>query len=199
MYYYVSCKKIWVFLTPEEQLAAIIAPIIHDYAHPGVNNAFLVNVMDPLAIKYSDASVLEHFHAASFFQMMQKEESNFLENIPGEERKNIREMIIGMVLATDMSFHFDWIGKFKTKMSGAGLNLEQKNDRKLLLNMAIKCADVNNPSKPGEQSRRWTDLIMEEFFRQGDTEKALGLPVSMFMARGNTDIPKCQMVPRSAC
>jgi hypothetical protein len=194
MYYYISRKRIWVFLTPDEQLASILAPIIHDFAHPGVNNAYLVSIMDPLAIKYSDISVLEHFHASSAFEMMQKDEYNFLENLNLEERKAIREMVISMVLATDMSFHFDWIGKFKTKISGNGLNLEQKADRKLLLNMAIKCADVNNPSKPGDQSRRWTDLIMEEFFRQGDLEKSRGLPVSMFMARGQTDIPKCQLV-----
>lgn len=183
-----------MFLTPDEQLASILAPIIHDYAHPGVNNAYLVSVMDPLAIKYSDISVLEHFHASSAFEMMQKDEYNFLENLNLEERRAIRETVISMVLATDMSFHFDWIGKFKTKISGNGLNLEAKADRKLLLNMAIKCADVNNPSKPSDQSRRWTDLIMEEFFLQGDLEASLGLPVSMFMARGSTDIPKCQLV-----
>lgn len=194
MHYYITRNKIWPHLTPEEQIASIIAPIIHDYAHPGVNNAYLVAVMDPLAIKYSDLSVLEYFHTASVFEIMQKDEYNFLENLTPDERKPIREMIISMVLATDMTFHFDWIGKFKTKISGGGLNMEQKADRKLLLNMAIKCADVNNPSKPPDQSRRWTDLVMEEFFRQGDKEKGRGLPVSMFMSRGQTDIPKCQIV-----
>lgn len=99
-----------------------------------------------------------------------------------------------MVLATDMSQHFDWIGKFKTKMNGNGMQLDVKADRKLLLNMAIKCADVNNPSKPLDQCIVWTDLIMEEFFRQGDKEKSKGVSVSMFMARGQTDIPKCQLV-----
>ena len=193
MYYYISKPKIWNFLCPEEQLAAIIAPIIHDYAHPGVNNGFLVSILDPLAIKYSDLSVLEHFHASSVFEIMLQDEYNILDGLTNDERKLVREGIISMVLATDMTFHFDWIGKFKTKMSGNGLNLEQKSDRKLLLNMAIKCSDVNNPSKPLEQCKVWTELVMEEFFRQGDREKVHGIPISMFYSRG-TDIPKCQIV-----
>ncbi|KAJ3386740.1 High affinity cAMP-specific 3',5'-cyclic phosphodiesterase 7A [Lobulomyces angularis] len=193
MYYYISRKRIWEFLTPEEQIAAIIAPMIHDYAHPGVNNAYLVSVVDPLAIRYSDQSVLENFHCSTVFEIMLQEDYNFLENLTLEERKPIREMVISMVLATDMTFHFEWVGKFKTKMSGNGLNLEQKLDRKLLLNMAIKCADVNNPSKPLEQSKNWTELVMEEFYRQGDREREKGVPISMFYDRNNPDVPKCQI------
>ncbi|KAJ3203842.1 High affinity cAMP-specific 3',5'-cyclic phosphodiesterase 7A, partial [Clydaea vesicula] len=193
MYYYISRKRIWDFLTPEEQIAAIIAPMIHDYAHPGVNNAYLVSVVDPLAIRYSDQSVLENFHCSTVFEIMLQDDYNFLENLTLEERKPIRDMIISMVLATDMTYHFDWVGKFKTKMSGNGLNLEQKVDRKLLLNMAIKCADVNNPSKPLEQSQNWTELVMEEFYRQGDRERENGVPISMFYDRNNPDVPKCQL------
>lgn len=198
MQYYVTRNRIWDTLTPEEQLATVIAPIIHDYAHPGVNNAYLISTVDMLAIRYSDLAILEHFHCATIFEMMREDQYNIFENLSLEERKSIREMIISMVLATDMAHHFEWIGKFKTKMSGNGLNLDQKADRKLLLNMAIKCADVNNPSKPTDQSKMWTDLIMEEFFRQGEKEKAKGLPVSMFMNRDTTDVPKCQIVSGEA-
>ncbi len=31
----------------------LIACIIHDFKHPGVTNAFLVNTGDPIAIKYN--------------------------------------------------------------------------------------------------------------------------------------------------
>lgn len=33
--------------------------------------------------------------------------------------------------------------------------------------MAIKAADVSNPTRPLEISRTWSEHIMEEFFRQG--------------------------------
>ena len=47
-----------------------MAAIMHDYRHPGVNNGYLVRDLDPLALTYNDASVLENFHAAEGFKMM---------------------------------------------------------------------------------------------------------------------------------
>ncbi|KAJ3115131.1 High affinity cAMP-specific 3',5'-cyclic phosphodiesterase 7A [Phlyctochytrium bullatum] len=193
MHYYVTRKRLWPHLSHEEQLASLIAPIIHDYMHPGVNNAFLISTLNPLTIRYNDQSVLENFHCASIFEMLQNEEYDILLGFPAESRKLLRESVVSMVLATDMAMHFDWIGKFKNKLTGNGFNFENRQDRKLILNIAIKCADVNNPTKPNEACRVWTDLICEEFFRQGDEEKRLGLPISMFMNRETTDIPKCQI------
>ncbi|KAJ3087500.1 High affinity cAMP-specific 3',5'-cyclic phosphodiesterase 7A [Quaeritorhiza haematococci] len=216
MHYYVSRPRIWPFLTPEERLASIFAPIVHDYMHPGYNNAFLINTIDPLTVRYNDQSVLENFHIASVYELMRQDECNIFCNLSHDSYRQIREMALSMVLATDMAMHFEWIGKFKSKMASAvanpapagvanpaaspspgsttgGLNFEVKGDRKLLLNFALKCADVNNPAKPQDQCTRWTDAIMEEFFRQGDEEKRRGVPVSMFMNRETTDIPKCQI------
>jgi hypothetical protein len=36
-----------------ELCSLIIACLIHDYKHPGVTNAFLINTSDPIAIKYN--------------------------------------------------------------------------------------------------------------------------------------------------
>lgn len=33
--------------------------------------------------------------------------------------------------------------------------------------IAIKAADVSNPTRPLEISKTWSEHIMEEFFRQG--------------------------------
>ena len=194
MHYHVSRPRIWNMLKPEEKVAVLIAPIIHDYNHPGFNNSFMISTHAPLAVRYNDQCVLEHFHVASVYELMLQEEFDIVSEFPADARKLIREMTISMVLATDMAVHFDWIGKFKNKIAGAGFNFENKQDRKLLLNMAMKCSDINNPSKKLEYCRKWTDMIMKEFFQQGDEEKRRGLKVSMFMDRDTTDIPKCQVV-----
>jgi hypothetical protein len=47
--------------------------------------------------------VLENFHLASSFEIMQ--EINILENFTKKEAKHIREIIIKAVLATDMAKH----------------------------------------------------------------------------------------------
>jgi hypothetical protein len=194
MHYYVTRPRIWDKLKPEEKIAVIIAPIIHDYNHPGYNNAFLISTRSNLATRYNDLCVLEHYHCASIYELMTQSEYNIFAGFSPDAHKLVREMIISMVLATDMAVHFDWIGKFKNKMVGNGIDFENKQDRKLLLNMAMKCADINNPSKKLEYCKKWTEMIMNEFFNQGDEEKRLGLKVSMFMDRDTTDIPKCQVV-----
>ncbi|KAI8813746.1 hypothetical protein BJ742DRAFT_672305 [Cladochytrium replicatum] len=193
MHYYVTRPRVWERLNSEERLATLIAPIIHDYMHPGVNNAFLISTINPLSLRYNDQSVLEHFHCASIFELMSRDEFNILSSLTPECRKQVRDLVISMVLATDMAMHFEWIGKFKNKLNGPGFNFDIRADRKLLLNMAIKCSDVNNPAKRLDQCKKWTELIMEEFFAQGDEERRRGVPVSMFMNREATDIPKCQI------
>jgi hypothetical protein len=71
--------------------------------------------------------------------------------------------------------------------------LENQENRVAVLEIAIKCSDLNNPAKTPELASKWVDCIMEEFYRQGDCEKSLGMPVSQFMDRSNANIPKCQV------
>ena len=33
--------------------------------------------------------------------------------------------------------------------------------------MALKCADISNPCRPWEISRKWSEYVCDEFFRQG--------------------------------
>ena len=49
--------------------------------------------------------------------------------------------------------------------------------------MAIKVADLIHCSRPLELHHRWVDLITEEFFNQGDLEKAKNMQLSPGMDR----------------
>ncbi|TPX39898.1 hypothetical protein SeMB42_g03892 [Synchytrium endobioticum] len=197
MHYFASRDQIWPHLTNEEKFATIVAPLIHDFNHPGVDNAFMIATFDTLALRYNDQAVLENFHCASVFEMMQKhKDADVFCYMTTESRKVVREMTVGMVLATDMGQHFDILGKYKTRLSSPEIiNITSSLDKKLILNIAIKCADVNNPTKPLELCCKWTDLIIQEFFIQGDKEREGGLPISPFMNRDTSlpDIPKWQM------
>ena len=72
------------------------------------------------------------------------------------------------------------------------LDPDSADDRALMFSIVIKCADINHPAKSTPIHTAWSDLVMKEFFAQGDREKELGLPVSMFMDRETTNVPKCQ-------
>jgi high affinity cAMP-specific and IBMX-insensitive 3',5'-cyclic phosphodiesterase 8 len=71
-----------------------------------------------------------------------------------------------MVLATDMTNHFEHISKFKNKINGDGLDVKDHNSRMLVMDYAIKCGDISNAAKASHLAMNWTALVMEEFFRQ---------------------------------
>ena len=57
----------------------------------------------------------------------------------------------------------------------------------------VHCADLSNPTKPLELYRHWVDLIMEEFFRQGDLERDSKMDISPMCDRFNATIEKSQV------
>ncbi|KAI8812326.1 hypothetical protein BJ742DRAFT_793757 [Cladochytrium replicatum] len=181
-------------LSPEDSFCLIVAAIIHDLDHPGVNNAFLINTESQLAIRYNDLAVLENHHCARAFETLMTDPTcNIFAKFPPDKFKVLRSSILSMVLATDMAGHFEYIAKFKNKVSGSGLDFQDAKDRQLVMDIAIKCGDISNATKPLEICKKWTANIMEEFFLQGDEEKRRNQPISMFMDRTNTVIPKCQI------
>jgi len=59
--------------------------------------------------------------------------------------------------------------------------------------MMMKCADVSHPARPWKVHERWSILVTEEFYRQGDRERELGLPISPLCDRNAHNLPKSQL------
>ncbi|KAF5833462.1 hypothetical protein DUNSADRAFT_10217 [Dunaliella salina] len=72
------------------------------------------------------------------------------------------------------------------------LNIVDEELRTLVLQMALKCADLGHLTHVRDVHRRWVLLLEEEMFRQGDAEKAHGLPASPLMDRAKGGISKSQ-------
>lgn len=78
-------------------------------------------------------------------------------------------------------------------LSNNSLEMKRAEDRHFILQIALKCADISNPCRPWEISRKWSYKVCEEFFRQGDYERRLNLPVTPLCDRYTTSIPKIQV------
>ncbi|KAJ3259027.1 hypothetical protein HDU77_002018, partial [Chytriomyces hyalinus] len=168
--------------TDMELLILFTAAMIHDFK----NNNFLVNTSDQLALLYNDRSILENHHVSTAFRVLLQPECNFVAKLSKEEYKEFRDTIIELVLATDLQAqHFSILSMFKNKVSLTNSfdPVKVHEDRTLLFKMMIKCADVSNPTKAWPLYEKWTGLVLEEFFTQGDAEKALGIPVSPYYDR----------------
>ncbi|UJR27977.1 hypothetical protein I4U23_009235 [Adineta vaga] len=185
--------------TELEIMSAIFASAVHDVDHPGVTNQFLINTKSDLAIMYNDESVLENHHLAVAFKLLQVDERNIFSHLSAKQIKTLRKMVIDMVLATDMSKHMQLLADLKTmveskKVTGNNIiMLESYDDRIQVLQNMIHCADLSNPTKPLDIYIKWTDRIMEEFWRQGDKERALGLEISPMCDRRVASVEKHQV------
>jgi hypothetical protein len=169
------------------------AAMIHDVAHPGYTNPFHAAIRHPLAILYNDKSILENHHVAFTHAIMARDESNIHAFLPKSDAAAIRELVILMVLSTDTSFHFAELGQLKSRMHDVHFPDKTKpEDKHLVLKNILHSIDISNPTKDIKLALEWTVLILTEFFGQGDKEKELGLPVSMFMDRTTTNISSCQ-------
>lgn len=174
-------------------VSCIISALGHDIGHPSLTNRFLVNNCDEIAITYNDGSVLENMHAAKTFGILRSPGTEVLKLLNNEDWLKCRKMIIEMILETDMSKHFEILGKFRTRViSLSNMDVAVFEDKCQVLGMALKCADIGHSAKDYDLHEKWSMLVCEEFFRQGDIEKARGQAVSMYCDRESTDIPKSQ-------
>jgi hypothetical protein len=154
--------------------AVIMGCICHDYKHPGINNNFLIDTDDNIALTYNDISVLENMHVSEAFKLMHSDSKyNVFEGFDRDKYKKIRKQIIQCVLSTDMSKHSLSIN-FLKKCVTEDYKPDEK-DKQEYMDLVIHTADISNPTKIFDVYFKWAKLVVEEFYSQGDKEKKLGL------------------------
>mmetsp|Transcript_7516 Transcript_7516/g.12494 ORF Transcript_7516/g.12494 Transcript_7516/m.12494 type:complete len:416 (+) Transcript_7516:77-1324(+) len=179
-----------VWMSELDTFSLIMSAIVHDLEHPGTNNAYQVNASTPLAIRYNDISVLENHHCAKAFELWGQTELNVTANLDETMKRAFRKNIIALVLNTDMTQHFSLRAELDSVVKRnitdapprkADEPLPKLVDKDLLVVMKsiLHTADISNPAKQWEASKKWSDLVIEEFFLQGDREKKEGFAVSM--------------------
>jgi len=179
-------------------LACLLAAIVHDFEHDGVNNDFLVKSQSKRATMYNDNSPNENHHVAAAWSVMLQAECNFSECLAEDELKQVRKLVIRLVLSTDMAEHGSTLNKFenfvnsldKDKLDQAGSATSKavlptsQEEAVLILQMALKCADLGHLALCWNSHMRWVQRLESEFFTQGDKEISFGMPsVSFLMDR----------------
>lgn len=195
-----------------DEATALISAAAHDIDHPGRSSAFLCNANNYLAILYNDICVLESHHAALMFKLTLRDDKiNIFKNLDRETYKLVRSIIIDMILATEMTRHFEHLAKFVSVFgtdNDQEVHIDSDDNHMLIRRMLIKCADVSNPARPISFCVEWArrlainktiktltnslllsinkhfncyNRIAEEYFTQTDEEKRLDLPIVMPM------------------
>lgn len=189
-------------LGPFEALTLIISAIGHDVGHPGVNNAFLINLKSPLAQLYNDKSVLEAFHCAAYSQILRRYWPAAFKDA------KMRKLMISSILATDMGIHGDYMeqlhalkNKYATEDVKSWSPKDLEENQRTLCGLIIKCADISNvvcllllclhlylqlltilknQARQWTIAEKWTDILQQEFYNQGVMEKEVGMKTALF-------------------
>lgn len=144
-----------------DEATALISAAAHDIDHPGRSSAFLCNSNSSLAILYNDACVLESHHAALMFNLtLNDDKINIFKNLDRETYKLVRSVIIDMILATEMTRHFEHLAKFVSVFGNeneAEVHTDSDDNHMLIRRMLIKCADVSNPARPFRFCAEWAE------------------------------------------
>lgn len=181
-------------LTQFELLAVCVAALCHDAGHQGLNNAFNVNAETPLGILFKDQSVMETFHCTVAIRILSQPETNLFHSLNTKELTVIWKWIIHLILATDMAFHFKLIKQGNEALEAGVINLKEEAHRLMCMELVMKVSDISNVSRPFKYADKWCEVLSEEFWRQGDKEKELGLPYSgPLMNREGQNKPKGQV------
>jgi len=101
--HFLTVPRLGYIMDQLDAFVVLVAAIIHDYRHPGVNNNFLVKTSHALALRYNDESVLENFHAAEAFAVLSQDRYNIMQSLSTSQRSTARFAIVKTVLATDLA------------------------------------------------------------------------------------------------
>ncbi len=190
-------------------LGMIISALGHDLGHPGYNNNFHINACTELALTYNDLSCLENYHSSLLFRILKKDENNIFERLNSQNYKSIRKRMISQILATDMANHGEIISLIRAKIKAWEEEREEEDQKRFiflsgnektkfdeqqsLLNYLIHEADLGHNTHKFEICIQWVELLLNEFWNQGDIERSKGIQISFLCDRNKIDVPASQV------
>ncbi|EAY15670.1 3'5'-cyclic nucleotide phosphodiesterase family protein [Trichomonas vaginalis G3] len=165
-------------LTKFEILSLLVASLCHDANHDGFSNTYNINAQTPLGILFKNQSVMETHHCSVSIGIITREECNIFSHIKEKEIQRMWQYFIELILSTDMAQHFIFIDRAKKLLGSHSEWFTSQENRLLVMCLLIKIADISNVARKFETADRWCAILCEEFFRQGDLERANGMAYS---------------------
>eukprot|EP00903_Cladosiphon_okamuranus_P015616 g14420.t1 len=154
VHYFLKVCSLGEHLEDVEVAALLLGALIHDFKHPGRSNAFLTKTQHSLALTYNDVSILENFHLSEAFFLLRKDECNFFRDVAPDMARELRQIMVSMVLATDLKHHFDVLGEFNSHLADVqeGVLVEEGRSKTYTCAMKVNEAMWAAKEKVGDNS-----------------------------------------------
>ncbi|XP_076327227.1 dual 3',5'-cyclic-AMP and -GMP phosphodiesterase 11-like isoform X2 [Tachypleus tridentatus] len=177
-----------------ETLALIVACLCHDLDHRGTNNSFQIKSCSPLAQLYS-TSTMEHHHFDQCIMILNTQGNQILSHLSTEEYTQVVHVLEEAILATDLAVYFRKRGSFFKLVDTKEFDWQNDDQRELLRGMLMTACDIAAITKPWDIQKVVAELVVSEFFQQGDIEKQeLNIqPIDMMNREKKDQLPLMQV------
>ncbi|CDW56709.1 GAF 3 and PDEase I domain containing protein [Trichuris trichiura] len=181
------------FYSTLECASILVACFCHDMDHRGTNNAFQLQSCTRLAQLFNnEGSILECHHFTQAMAVMHAPESNIFSQLSFSDFHTAMSIIRNVIQASDLANYFR-IQPDLMKLSKKGIDLTDEEHRYMLRSLLMTVCDVSDQVKTWKTSRAAAARVFEEFFAQGDLEKAMNRKPTEMMDRDKADVIKSQL------
>lgn len=180
-------------LHPMQVAGLFLAAVGHDVLHTGCSNALLISERHHLAWEAEKGvGPLETMHARRTRMALEK---HVLPGLAPDEAAELQEGVRQTIHGTDMGNHSSILADFRKALEEQPFDsnafFQPHSSRgELLLRVLLKAADISNPGRPWEISTEWNRRIFQEFYAEGDEDRAAGREVNPMFDRVTNSIPK---------
>ncbi|CAG5118536.1 unnamed protein product, partial [Candidula unifasciata] len=141
----------------------------------------------------SEGSVMERHHLAQSMCILNTDGSNLFENLSSKEYQTVLDLMRQIILATDLAHHLGIVKEQEQLAERGHFEKTSSRDKTLLLCLLMTACDLSDQTKNWHNTKHSAALIYQEFFSQGDLEKALGKKPLEMMDREKACVPDLQI------
>ncbi|OHT06739.1 hypothetical protein TRFO_05406 [Tritrichomonas foetus] len=174
--YHVTHGRLDRILNKNELLALFLAAICHDAGHDWFEKYIEARNETQIALLSRYSSFYESEHCLNAISVLSSDECNLFGGVSVTVSRPVYNLIIELILSTDMSRHFVIESEFTSLVSSNELDVEENTSHKnLLMKVVLKSADLCSVSRPYDVAKKSLEYVAEEFYRFGDIDKAEGI------------------------
>ncbi|XP_046549906.1 LOW QUALITY PROTEIN: cGMP-dependent 3',5'-cyclic phosphodiesterase-like [Haliotis rubra] len=140
--------------------------------------------------KFKTHSTRHHF--AQSMCIVNTEGCNIFEHLSSSDYQHVLDLMRDIILATDLAHHLRILGDLD-KMAENGYDSTQPEQRNMLLCLLMTSCDLSDQTKDWNNTKHIAAQVYQEFFSQGDLEKAVGKDPIEMMDREKACIPDLQI------